>query len=377
VGGEARVVASELLRVAGIEIGGERPFDIVVHDERLWERLLRDRGLGLGESYMDGWWDSGALDDTLTRIIVADLRSQLRITPKLAWQAARSSVLNRQRIGRAAANASHHYDIGNDLYERMLDPRMVYSCAYWRRPGSGEHIESLNEAQEAKLELVCQKIGLERGMTLLDIGVGWGGFARYAAERYEVKVVGVTPAVQQATLARERCFGLPVEIRQQDYRHVEGRFDRIVSIGMMEHVGPKNLATFFDVCGRVLTDDGVMLHHTIGSNVTTQYVDAWFDRYIFPGGVLPSISQLGRATEGRWVVEDLHNFGPDYDRTLLVWHRNIEAAWPELPGYDERFRRMWRYYLLCSAAAFRSRNLQLWQLVMRRVRPSGTYRGVR
>ena len=191
-------------------------------------------------------------------------------------------------------------------------------------------------------------------------------------------MTGISPAAEQVKVAAERCKGLDVEIKQQDFRDVTGTFDRIASVGMLEHVGPKNYRAFFDANARLLTADGMILHHTIGSNVPKSGTDPWFDKYIFPGGVIPSIEQLAKATRGRWALEDVHNFGPYYDRTALTWNRNIEEAWDDLPHYDEHFRRTWRYYLLASAASFRVRNLQLWQIVWRRAgRLSEVYQGVR
>ncbi len=365
-------IGHELLEAAGIEVGGPEPWDIQIHDERLFERVLRDRELGLGEAYQDGWWDAERIDELLTRLQLADLRSRISPGPALVLLAARARLSNRQALRAARDNARAHYDIGNDLFERMLDRRMIYSCAYWR-DASG-----LDEAQEAKLELTCQKLHLEPGMTVLDIGCGWGGFAEYAASKHGVEVTGITPAAAQLEVARARCEGLPVRIEQQDYRETTGTFDRIVSIGMMEHVGPRNLRRFFDVCRDRLAPDGMMLHHTISSNESKHRADPWYDKYIFPGGVAPSLEQIAGAAVNHWAIEDVHNFGPDYDRTLLAWHANIEAAWPELPGYDERFRRTWRYYLLGVASSFRTRNLQLYQIVFRRSRLlSGVYQAVR
>ncbi len=364
-----------LLDKAGIDVAGSQPWDIRVHDERFWDRVASQRELGLGESYMDGWWDCDSIDQFITKIQSADLRSHIRITPTLAFHMAKSVAVNHQTVKRAAANASYHYNIGNDLYERMLGDRMVYSCGYWRN--GNEPVKTLDAAQDAKLDLVCRKLGLQPGMRLLDIGCGWGGLAKFAAERYGVSVVGISPALEQVTEATKRCVGLDVEIRQQDYREVQGIFDRITSIGMMEHVGHKNLQAFFDVCGTLLDEDGMMLHHTIGSNLSKGHIDAWFDKYIFPGGNLPSIAQIAAAAERKWVIEDLHNFGPDYDRTLLAWHANATDAWLDLPHYDERFRRMWDYYLLGSAGSFRARSIQLWQFVFRRISPSPTYLAAR
>ncbi len=365
---KARELGLEILHTAGIEVGGDRPQDIAVHDDRFWARVLADRELGLGESYQDGWWDANQLDEFIAEVQTLDLQSLIRLRPALALKILGAQARNRQTVRRARRNARAHYDIGNDLYERMLDKRMVYSCGYWRRAAD------LDEAQEHKLELICRKLHLEPGMRLLDIGCGWGGFARFAAAEHGAVVTGVTPAQEQARLAREVCAGLPVDIRQCDYRDVRGRFDRIVSIGMMEHVGPRNLKTFFGRCDDLLAGDGMMLHHTIGSLVSKNHTDPWFDKYIFPGGVVPSLAQISSATEKDWVIEDVHNFGPYYDRTLMSWHRNVTAAWDDLPAYDERFRRTWDYYLLSSAGSFRARALQLWQIVFTRSRRrSDTY----
>jgi cyclopropane-fatty-acyl-phospholipid synthase len=361
-----------LLDRAGIEVGGSQPWDVHVHDDRLWDRVIRDRELGLGEAYMDGWWDSPEVDRFLVRILLADVRSELKVGPGMLKLYAMSHLTNRQDRKRAAVNASAHYDIGNDLYERMLDKRMIYSCGYWR------NAVDLDAAQEAKLDLICTKLQLEPGMTLLDIGCGWGGLSAFAAERYQVEVTGISPAIEQVRLARARTEGLSVSIRQADYRDMTGTFDRIVSVGMFEHVGAKNYRTFFRTCDRLLADDGLMLHHTIGSNSSKKVFDPWFDRYIFPGGMLPSVAQMAKAAEPMFTFEDLHSFGPDYDTTLQHWYSNIEAAWPDLPHYDERFRRMWRYYLKASMAGFRVRNTQLWQMVFSRtMRTSDVYQAVR
>ncbi len=361
-----------LLDHAGIELNGPAVHDLQVHDDRFFDRVVRDRELGMGESYQDGWWSAERLDELLVKVLEARLRLKIRTSPQLMALAARAAVTNRQTVSRAARNASAHYDIGNDLYERMLDKRMIYSCGYWAEA------TDLDAAQEAKLELICAKLHLEPGMRVLDIGCGWGGLAQYAAERHGVHVTGVSPAAEQVAVARERCRGLDVEIRQCDFRQITGRYDRIVSVGMLEHVGPRNFQAFFDVNDRLLTDDGLLLHHTIGSNVSKNHTDPWFDKYIFPGGVVPSMEQIAKASLLTWTIEDVHNFGPYYDTTLMAWHSNIQSRWDEVPHYDERFRRTWDYYLLGSAASFRTRNLQLWQVVFRRAcRRSPIYHAVR
>ena len=358
----ARSLGLEILHNAGIEVGGDQPRDIAVHDDRFWARVIAQPELGLGESYQDGWWDANQLDEFIAEVQTLDLRSLVRPRPGLALHVAKARAMNRQTARRARRNAGAHYNIGNDLYERMLDKRMIYSCGYWRRS------EDLDQAQEDKLDLICRKLRLEPGMRLLDIGCGWGGFARHAASEHGVTVAGVTPAREQARVARDLCAGLPVEIQECDYRDVQGRFDRIVSIGMMEHVGPRNLKTFFERCNDLLSGDGMMLHHTIGSLESKNHTDPWFDKHIFPGGVVPSLGQISSASERDWVIEDVQNFGPYYDRTLMAWHRNVTEAWEDLPAYDERFRRTWEYYLLSSAGSFRARALQLWQIVFTRSR---------
>ena len=362
-----RSMCVEILAKANVPLNSIEPWSIHVHNEKLWDRIVEYRQLGLAEAYMDGWWDCEAIDEMLSRLLSIDVLSILKPSLALAGHVAKSTLLNRQTKARAAKNARHHYNIGNDLYSRMLDSEMVYSCAYWNGAST------LQGAQEAKLDLICRKLHLEPGMRILDIGSGWGGFLRYATSRYRVEGVGISPAENQIELARSKSVGLPIEFIQMDYRDLSGQFDRVVSVGMMEHVGPKNLKTFFQKCDDLLTPDGIMLHHTISSNVSKLVTDPFFDRYIFPGGVLPSLAQISSAIENKLVIEDVHNFGPDYDLTLMQWHKNINKHWHEIPEYDERFKRMWNYYLLSSAAGFRARNLQLLQLVFRKPVSRKTY----
>jgi cyclopropane-fatty-acyl-phospholipid synthase len=351
----------ELLRKADIQVDGDRPWDIQVHDDRLYDRVLRDASLGLGESYVDGWWDSKAIDQFIDRVLRANLREEVENNMRLVFQALRAKLTNRQSKNRAYEVGEQHYDLGNDLYQAMLDKRLNYTCGYWR------DADNLDDAQEAKLELVCRKIGIHPGMKILELGCGWGSFAKYAAEKHGASVLGVTVSKEQVALGMEMCKGLPVELRLQDYREVEGEYDAVISIGVMEHVGYKNYHTYMDVVDRCLKPDGVAFIHTIGGNASITTGEPWTDKYIFPNGMLPSITQLGKAMEGKFVMEDWHNFGPYYDNTLMAWHKNFNDAWPRLKGkYDERFHRMWNYYLLSSAGGFRSRSQQLWQIVMTR-----------
>ncbi len=354
-------VVRNLLALADVEIDGSRPSDIHVHDRRFYDRVLQDAVLGLGESYMDGWWDCERLDQFIDRLLRAGLERKVRGSRRMMLHMLRSRFFNLQKRSRASIVAERHYDIGNDLYRAMLDKRMQYTCGWWK------HAHNLDEAQEDKLDLVCRKVGLQPGMNVLELGCGWGGFARYAAERYGVQVTAYNVSRRQVEVAREVCAGFPVRIVLGDYREARGQYDAVVSIGIMEHVGYRNYRTYMEVVLRCLKPDGIALIHTIGGNRSTTTANPWLTKYIFPNGMLPSIAQLGAAMEGRFVMEDWHNFGPDYDRTLMAWHHNFIEAWPDFRDrYGERFRRMWEFYLLGSAAGFRARAIQLWQVVMTR-----------
>jgi cyclopropane-fatty-acyl-phospholipid synthase len=358
----ARDVCTELLAGAGITVDGSSPWDVTVHDERLWTRILRDGTLGAGEAYVDGWWDSPALDQTIHRLQqiqgVDGLRDNWKIVPQLLL----ARMRNFQTIRRSFGSGQHHYDIGRDLYEAMLDPRMLYTCALWSTGA-----RTLDEAQDAKLALVCTKLGLRPGMDVLDLGCGWAGFAAYAAEHHGVRVRGLTVSNDQVAYARQRYAHLPITIELDDYRNATGRYDAVVSIGLMEHVGPKNYRGYMEVVDRCLAPGGVAFIHTIGGNRARPRIDPWFDKYVFPNAVLPSLAQLITAMEGLFVPEDVHNIGEDYDPTLMAWFARFDAAWPELRArYDERFYRMWKFYLLASAGSFRARAQQLFQIVMTR-----------
>lgn len=348
---------TEILAMADIHIGGERPWDIQVHNKDFFHRVLTHGSLGFGESYMDGWWDCQEIDVLLNKIFQADLASKVNPT-SLAFESLKARIFNLQNKSRAYNIGEKHYDIGNDLYTAMLDKRLVYTCGYWK------NATNLDDAQEYKLDLVCKKIGLKSGQTVLDIGCGWGSFAKFATERYGAKIVGITVSQEQVKLGMKHCSGLPVEIRLQDYRDVNEKFDHIISLGMFEHVGYKNYRAYMEVARRCLKDDGRFLLHTIGGNKSVHATDPWIDKYIFPDSMLPSVQQIAKASEGLFVMEDWHNFGVDYDKTLMSWYHNFENAWPQLQNqYDDRFYRMWKFYLLSCAGSFRSRKNQLWQIV--------------
>ena len=360
----AQALLRSLFDLSGITVGGSAPHDVQVHDDRFYARAVRDGTLGFGESYVEGWWDCEAVDQMFTRMALANLRDHIKQSWKRLATVIKARVFNLQNITRAFDIGRHHYDIGNDLYQAMLGPSMAYTCAYWR------DADNLSDAQDAKLDLVCRKLGLDKGMRVLELGCGWGSFAKFAAQRYGASVTGFTVSREQVALGMERCKGLPVELSLQDYRKATGCYDRVVSIGIMEHVGPKNYRTYMEVADRCLAPQGIAFVHTIGGNLTRKTIDPWVEKYIFPNAVLPSLAQLGESFESIFVLEDLHNIGPDYDHTLMAWHANFERAWPALSssnrGYDEQFYRMWRYYLLMSAASVRARDAQLYQLVLTR-----------
>ena len=360
--------AEDLLKHADIHINGNAPTDLKVHDERLYSRVFAHGSLGLGESYMDGWWDADDLPGFFTRILGSHLDEQLKTLDTLLAHL-KAKYLNLQRGQHAFEIGKAHYDTGNDLFAKMLGKRLIYSCGYWAQA------DNLDDSQEAKLDLICRKLRLQPGQKILDIGCGWGEALKFAAERYGVSGVGVTVSEEQARFARELCKGLPIEVRLQDYHELDETFDAVYSIGMFEHVGGKNYRTYFEVVRRCLKEDGLSVLHCCGSNATPSQPDPWIEKYIFPNSMIPAASQVTAALENLFVVEDWHNFGADYDRTLMAWLANFDAAWPELSkNYDERFRRMWRFYLACSAAVFRSRRDQLWQITLS---PNGVPGGYR
>lgn len=367
----AEKTVRKLLAAADIEVGGSRPWDVQIHDPRTYGRILSHGTLGLGEAYMDGWWDAAAVDEFVYRLLMADTKGRIPFDVSLWSSYLKNRFLNFQRL-KIFEVGRKHYDTGNDLYRVMLDKRMIYSCGYWREA------KTLDAAQEAKLDLICRKAMLAPGQKVLDIGSGWGGFLKYAAENYGIEGTGITISKQQYELSQEACRSVSVDIFLRDYKKQTGQFDRIISVGMFEHVGHKNYRAYMKKVRSLLADDGYFVLHTIGGNTSLTHGDPWSEKYIFPNGMLPSPKQLSAATEGLFVIEDWHNFGADYDRTLMTWHNNFEIAWPKLKGdYDERFYRMWRYYLMSFAATFRARKIQLWQLILTKEGAKGGYTSVR
>ena len=365
-----RQKCAALLADADIQISGMRPWDLKVHNERLFNRVFSEGSLALGEGYMDGWWDADSVDQFICKLLSGGLEDKVR-PYRVFFLALQARLTNLQNPARSVQVADAHYNLSNGFFEAMLDRRLTYTCGYWKNAAD------LDAAQEAKLDLVCKKLDLQTGQHVLDIGCGWGSFARFAAENYGVRVTGITISSQQAEYARHNCQGLPVEIIVQDYRLLEKQFDHIVSLGMFEHVGSKNYRAFFQQANRCLRDDGLFLLHTIGglqSNVTP---DPWIHKYIFPNGQIPSLAEISSSCEKLFVVEDMHNFGVYYDKTLMAWFNNFNSAWDNFKtDFNERFYRMWKFYLQACAGAFRARNLQLWQFVLSKNGVPGVYKRV-
>ena len=360
---------TDLLESVDIQVNGSRPFDIQVHNELFYSRVLSGKSLGLGESYMDGWWDCESLDQFCYQMLRGRIDKQVKVkNPAFLAHVLKAYFLNAQSKKRAYIVGEEHYDTGNDLFSLMLDQRMNYSCGYW------ENADNLDQAQINKLDLVCRKLHLKPGMKVLEIGCGWGGFAKYAAENYGVSVHGVTVSKEQMDYAERSCIGLETKFEMKDYRELNTKYDAIVSIGMFEHVGYKNYRNYMEVAQRCLEGEGVFLLHTIGRNTPSRSTDPWTNKYIFPNGMIPSPAQISKSLQGLFVVEDWHNFGQYYDPTLMAWNENFQKNYESLKDkYDQRFKRMWQYYLLMCAGTFRARRNQLWQLVLSKKGLMGGY----
>lgn len=338
-----------LLEKAEVEVNGHNPGDIQVHNPNFYRRVALRGSVGLGESYMEGWWDSERVDLFVERLLSANIKTMPSTT-------AIKHFLNFQRwrpfhIGKA------HYDHGNEFYEKMLDSEMSYTAGHW------DKAENLDQAQENKLELICQKLGLEDGMKILDIGCGFGAFARHATRNYGAQVTGITVSVEQAKLAREKSKDLPIDIQVVDYMDAKGEYDAIVSIEMIEAVGLRNFRKYFEKAHSMLNPCGNFLLQAITTNQSTWSSDAWLDKYIFPDGKLGSISQIVKATEGNFVVEEVDTFSPHhYPRTLQAWNTNLFGD--DIPSSSDN--RMWHYYLMICDATFTTEKNQVSQINLRR-----------
>ena len=364
----AKNFVSKLLSHAGVTIGGSEPWDIQVNNDLFYTRTLRG-SLGFGEAYMDGHWDVESIDALFRRIIRKEVTRKPMVLANRAMLEARARLTNLQtRIG-ARAIAETHYDLDHRLYEFILGPYNQYTCCFFNQASS------LEEAEVEKLEMVCNKLDLREGERVLDIGCGWGGFAKYAAETRGCRVSGISISREQIAYAREYTAGLPVEIVECDYRDLPKRFeaehfDKAVIIGMIEHVGYKNYRRIFEIVSRMLKNQGLFLLHTIGNSRMTRVVDPWIEKYIFRNSMAPAMAQLARSLEGLWVVQDWENYGHYYAPTLAHWQARFEQNWEQIKAlpvknrFDERFRRMFNYYFLSCKAGFETEYIYLWHLLM-------------
>ena len=373
---DARGFIENLLSKAGLKLNGQNPWDMQVRDSRVFDRIVTEGSLGLGESYMQGLWDCPRLDEFFNRVVSARLDKQIHLSFNLALLALRSKLQNMQDKSRVWKAAEVHYDLPLKIFEATFDSRLTGSCGYWAKA------QDLDAAQDAKLDLICQKLGLMPNMQpaprILDIGCGWGAFMGFAAERYGAECVGVTISKEQQKYAMSRYAHLPIESRLQDYRDFNEPVDHIVSMGMFEHVGSKNYRAYFEVAKRCLKPGGLFVLHTIWANDANSHIDPWIDKYIFPHGVLPTVGQITSALEGLFVVEDVHNFGADYDKTLMAWNDKFQSHRGEIAKeFGEEFCRMWEYYLLCCAGGFRSRGISVGQFVLSPKGVPGVYHAVR
>lgn len=372
------IITKKIFDPAGIKLNGPDPWDIKINNPQTIQRIAGSPSLGAGESYMDKWWECEQLDELFYRLLKSFNVDNLPSRAHLMWFYLKNKFLNIQSLNRATKVAKIHYNLGNELYSNMLGETMAYTCAYWR------DAKTLDEAQYAKFDLICRKLELQPGERLLDLGCGWGTLAKYAAEKYNVEVVGVNISSEQVKYAHKINQDLPVTIVQSDYRDSNKfnpsgkKFDKVVSVGLCEHVGYKNYKSLITTARDNIKTDGLFLLHTIGKNNSFNYIDPWIEKYIFPNAILPSINKLSAAIENNFITEDLHNFGPDYDRTLMAWDQKFVSSWEKIKHqYDERFYRMWRYYLLSCAGAFRARDIQLWQFVLSPKGTRGTYNSIR
>lgn len=369
----AKEMVYETFSKADVHIGGARPWDVTVHDERFYQRIVGHGSLGLGESYMEGWWDCEKIDICVEKLLRAHVYERTSLMLLFFWL--KSKLFNLQSMHGSRKVIEQHYDLSNDLYMSFLDPYNQYTCGYFK------DTDDLNVAQIQKMDLICRKLHIEKSDKVLDIGCGWGGFAKYAAETYGCSVTGLTLSKEQGEYAKSYTHNLPVDIQVVDYREwrkTGNTYDKIVVVGMIEHVGYKNYIEFFRIVDELLSEDGLFLLHSIGQNITSTHGNAWSDKYIFPNGMVPSIAQLGRVAEKNFVMEDWHNFGPYYVQTLSAWDENFKKNWPTIKdGYSEVFYRMFRYYFMSFAGGFRARRISLWQIVFSRGYQNKVYHSLR
>ena len=349
--------------------GHGAPVALRIHDRTFFRRIATRGKLGFGESYTAGEWDADDLP-ALFELLLRNARdAAARHAGARRVLDLRPRLRRRNGVRRARRNIAYHYDLGNELFELMLDETMTYSCAVFERSDM-----SLEQAQQAKYDRICDTLSLAPGDRVLEIGCGWGGFAHHAAARYGCRVTGLTISREQAHVARGRTAGLPVEIRELDYRDVEGTYDKVVSIEMLEAIGADQYGTYFETIDRVLARGGRAVVQTIlvPEQRWERYRSTpdWIERYVFPGCLIPSLATLADAAarSSRLGIYGVDEIGSHYAETLRRWRENVhrEIAAVRRLGYDRRFERVWDFYLSFCEAAFRTRWLRDAQLLLAR-----------
>lgn len=366
--GEPRLsqfAVARIFSIADVAINGTRRWDIRVSDDRFFPSVLFQGSLGLGESYLRGWWTCEDLEELFYRLITGGLERISRALPVHMIGRLADRFVNQQTRDKSLRVAERHYNLGNDLFLSFLGAYKNYSCGLY------ESTQTLDEAQVAKMEKICHELDLRPGDRLLDVGGGWGEFARFAATRHGCHVTSINIADEQIAYATEYCGDAPVEIRKCDYREISGRYNKIAVIAMLTHVGYKNYRLFMEVMSRCLEPNGLILIETVGGHVSQTNCEPWTDKYIFPGGMIPSLEQLDRSVEGLFHRTRISEFGLSYVRTLRSWHQNLLAAWPTLRHrYDDSTRLMFEYFFLSCAGAFRARDLVYWHVLLSKRPPS-------
>jgi cyclopropane-fatty-acyl-phospholipid synthase len=359
----ARGVVERVLGRIDVRLDGARAWDLRVTDERFFRSALLRGSMGLGEAYMDGWWQCGDLEELSRRLLVGGVEHRFRFLPTYVAPRVAARLVNQQSVARSRRVADEHYSMDNDLFCRFLGKYKNYSAAYFDL-GAGD-LTDLDAAQARKLDLICRKLELKSSDHLLDVGGGWGELARYAASTYGCRVTSINISDEQIRFARDYCQGLPVEVRKCDYRDLDGRYDKIASIAMIAHVGYKNHRTFLRKMRDHLEPEGLMLVESTGNNTSLTQMDPWVDHYFFKGALFPSMAQLTAAAEGIFAIDDWHNFAPSYPHTLRAWNANFQREWPALRArYQEPTRRMFEYFFLMGSGAFHARVLEYWHLLM-------------
>jgi len=356
-----------ILSRAGVSINGNQPWDITVIDNRFYGHVLANGSLGLGESYMRQYWSTQDLEELFYRLVSSGMEEVGNRIPGRIISRIFSRGLNRQTTHKSKKNAEHHYNLGNSLFFNFLGKYKNYSCGYYKEA------ETLDEAQLAKLHRLCELLELKKGDRLLDVGGGWGEFAKFAADNYGCHVTSINIAEEQIKHARQYCRDANVDIVKCDYRNMTGSFNKIAVIAMFTHVGHKNYRQFMETMSRILEPGGKMIMETVGGHRSKTRCEPWTDKYIFPGGLIPSLDQIDQSIKGLFLRDSLEEFGDDYVLTLREWHSNFKRAWPKLSEeYSNSMRLMFEYFFLSVAGDFRAKDLLHYHIEFSKVTDHGS-----